>query len=101
MKLKVFSIRDAKVEAFMQPFFSQTTGSGIRLFTDSIEGPQNGFSKHPEDYALFELGEFDQETGLLSPHPQPKSLGGAMEYMASNAFKDLQMNSADRASQQQ
>lgn len=80
MKLKVFSIRDSKIEAFMQPFFAQTTAAGIRIWADSVNG-DTGFAKHPLDYCLFELGEFDQEKGSLTAHTQPVNLGFADDHL--------------------
>lgn len=33
MKLNVYSVFDAKVEAFLQPFFMPARGAAIRAFT--------------------------------------------------------------------
>lgn len=67
MILKVFAIRDAKVEAFLQPFFSPTTPAAIRSVSDAVNDPQHQFAKHVSDYSLWELGEFDDQTGLIVP----------------------------------
>lgn len=65
MKLKVFSVFDSKAAFFGNPFFDQREASAIRSFGDAVKSndPMNGFAKHPEDYSLFMLGEFDNETG--------------------------------------
>ena len=39
------------------------------------------FAKHPEDYTLFELSEFDDEKGKFVPHDTPISLGVLQEYV--------------------
>ena len=78
MKLKVFSIFDSKAEAFNTPFFFNMTGQALRAFEDLAKDPQAAISKHPEDYTLFEIGEFDTDTGQLIPLPTPHSLGLAI-----------------------
>ena len=80
MKLKIFSIFDAKAEAFNTPFFFNMTGQATRAFQDLVADPQSAISKHPEDYTLFEIGEFDTDTANVTPLPTPHSLGLGIEY---------------------
>lgn len=79
--MKVFSIYDSKVEAFMAPFFSHTTGSGIRSFEDLVKNgdARNQIALHPEDYSLFEIAEWDENRGVLSPYEAHKHLMTALE----------------------
>lgn len=67
MKLKAFSVFDVKVDAFMPPFFQPTNGSALRHFADAVNDPQSQLSRHPEDYKLCCVGEFDDATGLITP----------------------------------
>lgn len=87
MRVKIFSVYDSKSEAYMQPFFSPTKGSAVRSFIDSIQDHNTIFCKHPEDYTLFEIGEFDDSTGILITLTTPISLGLALEYVK----KDMQL----------
>jgi hypothetical protein len=74
MKLQIFAIKDTKVNAFMQPFFMRTEAEAIRAFATSTNDPSTNFNKHPEDYHLFQLGEYDEETGKLeSKEPTQKA----------------------------
>ena len=62
MRYKVVAVRDRAVACFGQPQVVPTVGSAIRSFTDLINGPKDGpVSSHPEDFDLFELGEYDDE----------------------------------------
>lgn len=64
MKLFVFSVFDSKAAFFGNPICDQRVASAVRSFTDACNASDdNGFTKHPEDYSLFILGEFDNETG--------------------------------------
>lgn len=62
----VFAVFDTKVGAFMQPFFSNNQQTAMRAFTDAAMDPSTTLSKHPEDYHLYHLGSFNDETGELS-----------------------------------
>ena len=68
MKLKVFAVKDLQVNAYGTPMFLQATGQAIRSFTDEVNraADDNLMYKHPDDYTLSELGEFDTETGTFS-----------------------------------
>lgn len=81
MKLKMFSIYDSKAEAFLQPFFSQTTGTAIRSFESAANEVGHDFNKYAGDYTLFELGEFDQESGKTTSRESQLNLGLAMAFI--------------------
>lgn len=82
MKLRIFSIFDSKLDAFAAPFFMSTIGQATRAFTDEASNPQSSLSKHPEDYTLFELGEFDDQNAAFTLHPSPKSIGLALDFVS-------------------
>lgn len=63
----VFAIKDVKV-GFMSPFIRQNKELAIRDFKDALVSPSenNLFRLHPEDYELWQIGEFNQESGILT-----------------------------------
>lgn len=80
MKVKVFAIRDSKVEAFNQPFFSATKGSAIRAVTTALSDSSSNYCKFAEDFSLFELGTFDDSTGMFELLSSPLHLGLLVEF---------------------
>lgn len=74
MKYLAFCIRDVQVGAYNRPYFMVSKGQAIRSFTDEVNRPSddNPLYKHPSDYEMFCVGEFDEDTGLLVPLPQPE-----------------------------
>lgn len=80
MIIKAFAIRDTKADAYMQPFFCATNGMAVRAFKDGVNDDKSPFFKHPEDYVLFELGTYDDSSGVLSSLSSPVSLGVGIEY---------------------
>lgn len=70
IKMKVFSVFDSKAALFLRPFTDQQEAAAIRNFADAVNdssNPNNLWNKHPEDFSLFLIGAFDDETGELLP----------------------------------
>ncbi len=74
MILKIFSIYDQKAKAYITPFFLPTAGMATRTFTDMINDPKCAFSKHPEDYTLFSLGQFNDLTAETTLEKTPMTM---------------------------
>lgn len=79
---KMFSIYDTKVEAYLQPIFLPTIAAAIRAVTDTVNDPNHHFNKHPEDYVLFDLGQFSDTDCTFQHHDAPKSLGVLIEFLS-------------------
>lgn len=75
MRLMMVSVFDKKALAYTQPDMAAQPGQAIRSFSDAVNNPQSAFNKHPEDYALYNIGYFDDNTGLIFP-PMVKDDGG-------------------------
>lgn len=79
MIMKIFAVRDAKVEAFLQPFFSPTMPAAIRSISEVVNDPQHTFSKHAADYSLWSLGEFDDTNGNIIPDNPVQHIANLVE----------------------
>jgi hypothetical protein len=79
--MKIFSIYDAKAQAYIQPFFSPTNGTAIRSFQSACNETNSNFNRYAADYTLFEIGEWEEQHGNITPHDLKKSLGTALEYI--------------------
>jgi hypothetical protein len=78
---QVFVVHDAKAETFRNPFIMRSRGEAVRGFIDTINAKEeNELSKHPEDFTLFELGEYDDSTGEYKMYEAKKPLGSALEF---------------------
>lgn len=66
MKHKVFVIYDDKAKAYLTPFFLPEVGMAVRAFADCVNNPEHAFGRHPEDYTLFQLGEFNDSSGVIA-----------------------------------
>lgn len=89
MKLKAFTIYDTKLEAYMQPFFMAAKGQALRAFSDTVNDASTQFNKHPQDFTLFEIGEYDDSSGQLTSLKTPLSLGVAIEFVNSSKVQQI------------
>lgn len=64
-KLFVCAVRDSAMKAFAPPFCVPATGVAVRGFTNEVNRAEanNQVYLHPEDFELWELGRFEEETG--------------------------------------
>lgn len=74
MRHIICAVRDRQLDAFMRPFAAQSRGQAIRSFGDETNRNGSDLHAHPEDYELYELGTFDDDTGALTPHAKPASI---------------------------
>ena len=82
MTLNIFTVFDSKAGLYLQPFFSQSTGTAIREFSSAANTSEHAFHIHASDFTLFHLGEFDQADGKFNLLNAPASLGTAIQYIA-------------------
>ena len=79
MKLVLCSVKDRASDAYGRPMFVPSTGVAIRSFSDEInrQDAENQLYNHPDDFDLYEFGEFDDNTGRFNLYEDPKliSLG--------------------------
>jgi len=69
--LKIFTVYDLKSRTYMKPFFATNTIEAMRSWMEICKDTNTQFYKYPDDFALFELGEFDPNNAtfkLSQPH---------------------------------
>lgn len=82
---KIYSVRDNAVGAYLPPVFFKSKGEVIRSVSDAVNGGDSTFKKHAQDFVLFELGEFDDNTGIFNLHDAPLSVGVLIEFKQPDA----------------
>lgn len=85
MNQKLFTVYDCKSEAYDRPWTSPSRGIAIRSLMDVLKDPQHPFSKWPSDFTLFEIGEYDNQTGTLIPYETKVNLGVLIEFSSKNS----------------
>lgn len=81
MLQRVCALYDSAVGAYLQPFFVPSRGAAERGMMDLVANPESNVSKHPGDFTLFELGTWDEHTGVIAIHEAKISYGSALDYV--------------------
>lgn len=79
MRLKLYAYRDSKIETFTDPFLQHTPGEAERTFRDTVSNPKSKLNQHPEDFSLYYLGEYETNTGIITPLKAPEHIMQAIQ----------------------
>lgn len=81
MDLKVYAVWDSKVELYAQPFCLKSEGQALRSWIDAVNDPNTMMNRHPQDYCLFQIAEYNEDKGMFENLRTPKSLGYAIDFI--------------------
>lgn len=70
----MLAVKDAKVGSFARPVPVVNAATGVRAFADAVNDPSTEYFKHPDDYSIWELGTFDDQTGTFTNSASPTQL---------------------------
>ena len=84
MRLQIFCIQDEAVGVFHQPMCFRSKGEAVRMFSDATGDEKSQIHEHPQDYVLWHVGEFDDETGILHPFAGNAKVGSGSEFVGGN-----------------
>ena len=65
MKAQVYVVRDSQADATMRPFFFERDAVAIRSFILSVTNANEAMSNTPEDFTLYRVGTYDDESMFL------------------------------------
>jgi len=80
MKSKLFCIRDQKIGIFQEPFPCPTDKAALRSLEAAVQQGQGDLGKFPGDFDLYEIGNYDPETGTVEAYKQPKHLTSCLAF---------------------
>lgn len=72
--LTVVSVRDSAANLFSAPFFVPNANVARRSFQDEVNRNEKGnnYHAHADDFELYDLGFYQEETASFELHDQPK-----------------------------
>lgn len=85
MLLYIVSVKDRAADVFNRPFFVAHRNVAVRDFTDEVNrvAADNQLNKHPDDFDLYLLGQFDDSNGAFIREGQPTVLVRAKDVITS------------------
>lgn len=68
MKYNLYAVYDKTAKAYAPPMAALNNATAIRTFRGQVNhvDPNNVLNTSPSDFALYGLGEFDSETGIIT-----------------------------------
>lgn len=106
MKIQIYTIYDTQARRAIQPIGRDNDDVAKRDFVTMCADPKTPFGAHPQDYALFHCGEWDDQTMAFQPDIAPSrimtgddALRTAMQQANANAIGDIlrQAQTADES----
>ncbi|WNK14562.1 MAG: nonstructural protein [Microvirus sp.] len=74
MILNAYSVLDTKTGIYNLPFFMQLDVQALRAVADLGRNTDTTVGRYPNDYVLVRIGQYDDNTGSMEPHP-PVNMG--------------------------
>lgn len=74
----IYAIKDAK-STFMPCTVDVNDATAVRNFEHAVRLKDSILSSHPNDFALFRVGSFDNETGIVTAPIVPEFLCDAAQ----------------------
>ena len=66
MKMELYSVKDTKLGSFAQAFNAPNEAIAKRMVQSTVNAKGNQINEYPEDFQLFKLGSYDDQTGELT-----------------------------------
>jgi len=79
MTRAVIAVYDKKIGLFDPPFTVRHPGEAIREWDIIIKNPETKFGKNPEDFDLFQVGTYDENTGSTTNNTPPTQLASGIQ----------------------
>jgi hypothetical protein len=81
MPNRFYAVRDSKVGAYSAPQVMRSDGEALRAFADAVNDKQSPMGKYPEDYSMWRIGDYDEETGIISALSVPECIGNGVSFV--------------------
>lgn len=75
----LYSVFDQKAQVYGTPFSCINESIALRSFAHAANDLGTDIGVYPVDFTLYELGTFDEDTGILQPVPAPRPIVCALQ----------------------
>lgn len=84
MKFNAYAVRDEKAARYNPPFYMASHPEAMRAFGENVQKEHTLWFKYPDDFRLYLVGTFDDETGHCESDSIPLLLASARDYKPAN-----------------
>lgn len=79
----IVSLKDTAARIYGMPFSVQAPAQAVRSLQDEVNSQTStsDVHNHPSDFELYEIASFNEDSGILVPHPLPLLLCRAKDLL--------------------
>lgn len=86
--MRIYCVRDIKSESYGIPFFAENDRIACRSFCDLVADTSTVISRHPEDFTLVCIGDYDQFSSKILPC-EPRFVSNAVDWLDFISSRDV------------
>ena len=75
--IKIYSLQDKAAGIYNTPFFVLSPAVAERSFVALAQDLSTTVGQHPRDFVLYEIGSFNDQTGLIDPCEPKRIISGS------------------------
>lgn len=75
----IFCIKDRAIDSYGDPFAQPSAQHAVRWFRDLVNDQTTPFAKHPDDYDLYTIAEYDDLKGHVHAIDHPTLVARAKD----------------------
>lgn len=77
--MNIYALRDVKADTYIALHTVQSDVLAQRSLTEALANPNSDLARYPEDYQLYQLGEWDSNSGEIKGLRTPRFICSAIE----------------------
>lgn len=89
MNLQCCAVYDQKARAFLPPFFVPHLDVAYRAIANATANPDHPFHRNPEDYIVYQLGSWSDDTAMFQLLGEPLNLGLVLNFKGATSVRKI------------
>lgn len=78
---RIYAIHDITAEVYTTPFYAINNATALRILCKAVRTPGTSIFDNPEDFRLYSIGSYNEQTGEIIPHVVFELIGRASDYV--------------------
>lgn len=77
---RIYAIHDITAEIYTAPFYAVNNATASRIFANAVRTPGTSIYDNPEDFRLYCIGVYDEQSADLIPHQSLEFIARASDF---------------------
>ena len=97
--LNMYSVYDSAAMIYTTPFYFHLDTEAVRVVESGLTDKNTYLARSPQDFALYKVGKFDEQTGQVISFENPEKIITAVEILKSMIKRDEQQMDIEEQTQ--